>query len=192
MTGWALRNAARDDDLTRLSALLVTGVDVDAREHLNGMNALLIAAWNGGTACLRALLAAGASVHSADEFGRQALHYASHHGCVTCIRALIAAGADVNKRYNNSTPFTLAFDHGHHHVLKILLRAGANIRRTETVPRTIGNRSAWAIVDAIRAAGGWENYVTRRRAALVRVFSGKVPAVISAHIVSFEPPGGDS
>ena len=107
-----------------------------------------------------------------------------------CVRALIAAGADVNRAdQNGRTPFTCALFASQRRILKILLHAGAYVNAPDANRRS---NATWALVDEIEAAGGWENYVTRRRAALVRVFSGKVSKYISAHIVSFEPPGGSS
>ena len=76
-----------------------------------------------------------------------------------------------------------------------LLRAGADVN-TQHADRREANASTWALVDEIRAAGGWQNYVTRRRAALVRAisdaFRGKFPEVIYAEIAPYmEAPGGD-
>ena len=66
---------------------------------------------------------------------------------------------------------------------------------TEGAYRIERNADALALVDEIRAAGGWQNYVTLRRAALVRAISdavrGKFPEVINLEIATFlEPPGG--
>ena len=119
------------------------------------------------------------------------------YGDAACVRALIAAGADVNRASRSSgyPPFSRALHYGHRRVLKILLRAGADVN-TENIRRREKNAAAWALVDEIRAAGGWQNYVTRRRAALVRAisdaFRGKFPDVIYAEIAPYmEAPGGD-
>ena len=115
---------------------------------------------------------------------------------MACVRALIAAGSDVNlANQYNWTPFNRALYKGHRRVLKILLRAGADVH-TGDVTRDEKNASAWALVDEIRAAGGWQKYVTRRRATLVRAisdgFRGKFPEVIYAEIAPYmEAPGGD-
>ena len=115
---------------------------------------------------------------------------------MACVRALIAAGSDVNHANRSGwTPFSCAISNGHRRVLKILLRAGADVH-TRNVTRRERNAAAWALVDEIRAAGGWQNYVTRRRAALVRAisdaFRGKFPEVIYAEIAPYmEAPGGD-
>ena len=127
----ALHNAARNGDLARLRAALATGVDVDAPESGSSFTALHWAANYGHGACLQALLAAGASVHSTYNFGATALHEAAARGRAACVRVLIVAGSDVNHvlvDLTDWTPFARALSSGHPCVLKILLRAGANVR----------------------------------------------------------------
>ena len=115
---------------------------------------------------------------------------------MACVRALIAAGSDVNRASRHGwTPFSRALHYGHSRVLKILLRAGADDVNTQVADRREDNADSWALVDEIRAAGGWQNYVTLRRAALVRAISdavrGKFPDVINLEIATYvEPPGG--
>ena len=130
-------------------------------------------------------------MNSCCDNGWTSLHIASSKGHTACVRALISAGAVVNRTNRfGDTPFSSALSGGHRRVLKILLRAGADVQIGDAARRN-RNISAWALVDEIRAAGGWQNYATRRRAALVRAFSGKVSKYVSAHIVAFEPLGGD-
>ena len=187
-------DAAQSGDLAQVRAVLATGVDVDSLTSY-GETALHYAACQGHTACLKALLAAGASVHLVGKHGSTPLSLASMNRDAACVRAVIAAGADVNyvDRYGDAA-FTLALRRGHRRVLKILLRAGADVH-TGGVTRREKNADAWAVVDEIRAAGGWQNYVTLRRAALVRAISdavrGKFPDVINLEIATYvEPPGG--
>ena len=193
----ALRQAASDGDLPRLRAILATpGLWVNAPCDY-GCTALHWAAkvYCGHTACLKALLAAGASVHSASGFGRTPLHYVSEYGNAACVRALITAGANVNIQdvYTDS-PFSLALDNGHRGILKILLRAGADVDTGE-VPRDDDNASAWALVDAIRADGGWANYVARHPpttfASVVEKATNIEIDAINLEIARFlVPPGG--
>ena len=118
------------------------------------------------------------------------------YGDAACVRALIAAGSDVNRASRSGyTPFHRALYNGHRRVLKILLRAGADVH-TRNVTRRERNAAARGLVNQIRAVGGWQNYVTRRRATLVRAisdgFRGKLPEVIYAEIAPYmEAPGGD-
>ena len=191
----ALHYAARDGDLARLRAVLATGVDVDARDGY-GNTALHCAANNGRLTCLKALLAAGASVYSASHGGRfTPLHYASQHGHAACIRALIAADSDVNRADRDGrTPFSGALRNGHRRILKILLRAGADVR-TQGISRDERNTSTWALVDAIRAAGGWPQYVTLNppttfASVVDKATHGALPDPIPLIVATFLVPAG--
>ena len=206
-----LRNAAEDGDLAGLCAILATGVDVNAQD-VDGWTALHYTAFQGDHAnCLEALLAAGASVHVVHNGGGTPLLtlLIASQGAVACVRALITAGSDVNHYCPSAppgwkrTPFSAALSRGQRRILKILLRAGADVR-TDGVDRNHDHNGPWstrsgrnwALVDEIRAAGGWQNYVTRRRAFIVRAFviatRGKFCKYINAEIASFmELPGGD-
>ena len=183
----ALFEAVCDGDLARLRAVLATGVDVDSE----AINALRLAACSGRPSFLEALLAAGASVTD-----WRPLYYASVGGHVACVRALIVAGADVNGAAASwSTNSTVALACGHSRVLKILLRAGADLRTDFVSRHDADNAEAWKLVDAIRKVGGWPQYVTRRRATLTSVVKkatwNKLPHVMNLEIGAFvEPPGG--
>ena len=191
----ALRQASHVGDLPRLRAILATpGLDVNAPSD-SGCTALHWAANCGHTACLKALLAAGASVHSASGIFRTPLHNASEYGHTASVRALIAAGANVNIQdgYTDS-PFSLALISANLRVLKILLRAGADVDTGE-FQRDEDNASAWDLVDAIRADGGWANYVARHPpttfAGVVKKATNIEIDAINLEIAGFlVPPGG--
>ena len=119
---------------------------------------------------------------------------------MACVRALITAGSDVNRaNHRGHTPFACALSHalhpGNRRVLKILLRAGADLDSREAL-RTDFNTDAWALVDAIRMVGDWPNYVRRRRAIFASVIEKAItrdalPHDINLEIAAFvEPPGG--
>ena len=96
-------------------------------------------------------------------------------------------------------------------LIKIFLRAGAReIATADLPPRydpfnesafapSTPNESAFEVVDAIRAAGGWPEYVNahrRRLASFVSKLSAKnaarpIPLDAASHVVGFWcPPGG--
>ena len=198
----ALHYAARTGDLKRLRKELAAGVDVDT-PYGEGQTALHDAASHGHTACLKALLAAGASVHDV-----QPLDAALVNEHMACVHALIAAGANVT-RANLRPLFTHSSCRSRTRILKILLRAGANVntvrveRRTNAawarVPRIDRydmNRTAWALVDQIRADGGWANYVARHppttfASIVFKATHGELPDPIPLIIATFlVPPGG--
>ena len=195
-----LRRAALAGDLAQLRDVLATGVDLEAPDE-EGWTALHGAAFHGRTACLEALLAAGASVHSVDEDGWTALSFTAGRNPenIACVRALIAAGADVNHDFGQ-TPFSIALFWGHRRILKILLRAGADMRTdvfriNADDDNTHDNTDAWKLVDAIEKVGGWSQYVHRRRATFANVIKkatwNKLPEAINLEIAAFiEPPGG--
>ena len=93
------------------------------------------------------------------------------------------------------TPFSRALCSGERRVLKILLRAGADVH-TEGVSRDDDKEESWKIVDAIRKVGDWPEYVRRRRATVASVIKKTItrkalPDAINLEIAAFiEPPGG--
>ena len=139
-------------------------------------------------------------MHAFDQHNT-ALHYASAEGHAACVRALIAAGSDLESaNHFGNTPFTRALFRGKRHVLKILLRAGArvntnNLSHDDCNPDFQPWDKGWDLVDAVRKAKGWANYVARRRAigagAVSKATKGALPHVINVEILAFvEPPGG--
>ena len=199
----ALHDAAISGDLARLRAVLATGVDVDATRGGCGLTSLHVAALHSRTACLEALLAAGASVHSEGSFGMTPLYVTIWNskscGRASRVRALIAAGSDLESASHfGSTPFTCALSLGKRRVLKILLRAGAHVNTANLRRNGLqypDKFDSWKLVDAVRKAEGWANYVARRRAIGAGVVSkatkGVLPEAINVEILAFvEPPGG--
>ena len=116
-------------------------------------------------------------------------------GREACVRLLIAAGADVNHvNRHGLTPFTLALYTGHRLVLKILLRAGADVViaiRGLPILRNEDNSECWTLVDAIRKVGGWQNYVDSRASLVRKATKNKLPHAVNLMITAFvEPTGG--
>ena len=99
------------------------GADVNPRNE-----ALLEAALQGHTECVKSLLAEGADVNYCDVFISTALSIASERNHVGCARALLAAGADVNKKDCHSH-IALYYAAYHHNcdIIQLLLSAGSDI-----------------------------------------------------------------
>ena len=104
--------------------------------------------------------------------------------------ALIKAGADVNARsYSGQdvTPFSRALFYGFRFIILDLLRAGAAIHTTD-VERIARNTSAWALVDAIKKAGGFDQYAARQLDVHVSILTkcfGERPRDVMTAIVDF-------
>ena len=188
----ALCAAAHECDLETVRALLASGSEPppDAK-NLTGWTPLHSAACGGSRECVETLLAAGASVDEMDHCKATALHFASWKGHVGCVHALVNAGSDVTRAARGWTPFPCALHYGHRSLLKILLRAGAEFS-TGTAPRK-EDSEAWALVDEISAAGGWDEFARRHDALLLGIVAkvAPVPDVLQAEIAAFiSPPGG--
>ena len=105
------------------------------------------------------------------------------------VLALIKAGADVNARDRRDLrPFSRALFYGFRFIILDLLRAGAAVH-TAHLERNEGNASAWALVDAIKKAGGFDQYAARQLdvhvSILTKCFGDKLPLDVKKTIVDF-------
>jgi hypothetical protein len=128
-----LTSAASGDELAKLTMLITSGANVDARGS-KSLTALHWAAWHGGVNAVKELIAAGANVHVEARGrvlgGRTALHFAADNGDTEIIGALVTAGADVNHLDRDGyTPLMNAASHGHAHAVKALIAAGSDVNR---------------------------------------------------------------
>ncbi|MFG2052031.1 ankyrin repeat domain-containing protein [Micromonospora sp. NPDC048935] len=133
-----LMAAVTRGDLEEVRTLLDEGAPADARfPVLNGFNdahtPLLVAARDGHTAIVRALLAAGADVNATEPtFGAVPLHKAVYNGHADITAVLVAApGVDLNYQgaTNGYTPLHDALWHGYADCARVLIQAGAALDR---------------------------------------------------------------
>ena len=83
------------------------------------------------------LLAAGADVNQAGDYGDTPLHCASGKGHTEIVKLLLAAGADVNQANNSGwTPLQDSCQSGHSEVVSMLLAAGADVNKAENHGKT--------------------------------------------------------
>ena len=140
------------------------------------------------TACVRALLLAGASA-SAPVLGSNgshiALHDAAYLGLSTVCRLLLDAGANVDAGVKvlsnmsmNDTPLHYAANREHQKVIALFLSRGAvdgpDVDRLE--------RSSY--LQKIRAAGGFSKYERQHRAMLVASYTPKFSHLLPPELVS--------
>ena len=94
------------------------------------------------------------------------------------------------------SPLWFAIWNGRRDLVKILLRAGARMIAVAELPsRRSANVSAFEVLGAVRAAGGWPEYVAAHRrvlAGLVSKLSTRRPLRLDAasRVVAFLCPDG--
>ena len=90
-----------------MQRLAASNAHLDARDKYD-MNALIVAAYDGHTACVQSLLVARARVDSKTRFGRTALMWAAYRGYDACVQQLVDAQADlevVDAESKNALPY---------------------------------------------------------------------------------------
>ena len=215
--GSPLTDAVLKDRTAAVQYLLDNGARVNVRP-VQEDTPLHWAAFNANSEIMGLLLATGADVHAPAEYGKTPLYVLAMGSNVIrgnlkkCAELLLSHGAridDVNRNSSRArTPLQCAIYFGRRELIKIFLRAGAReIATADLPPRydpfnespfapSTPNESAFEVVDAIRAAGGWPEYVNahrRRLASFVSKLSAKsvVPLDAASHVVGFWcPPGG--
>ena len=219
--GSPLESAVLKDRTAAVQYLLDNGARVNVR-RVEEDTPLHWAAYNANSEIMGLLLAAGADVHAPTEYGKTPLYVLAmgsplrRGNLKKCAELLISHGAridDVN-RNTSRTPLQCAIYFGRRELIKIFLRAGAReIATADLPPRydpfnesafapSTPNESAFEVVDAIRAAGGWwPEYVAKHRRLLAGIVSKlsptksesprPIPLDAASHLVGFWcPPGG--
>ena len=130
----ALHWAAYRGDSTLALLLLQSRANVSATTRIGSYTPLHIASQNASAGVVRALLNAKANAKAVTGEGTTALHLAAMGGDTTIVSALLAAGSDVNAVEPNlgQTPLMLAAERGRAGAVRVLLRKGADARRTGT------------------------------------------------------------
>ena len=200
-----LLEACKAGDVEKLREAIAAGADVEAKWTREGTSQTPLCAVvceldvkrdraeKGRTACVRALLAAGASASAAVVFHRDheepcytALHEAAYDGFATICRLLLDAGAALNARdFDNTLPLQYAAESRHHRTVVLLLSRGATIDGCEG---ELWNISQW-YHSRITRAGGFANYQKQQRAELMALLAPKMshllPPELVSHVITF-------
>jgi hypothetical protein len=108
-----------------LQALINACADVNAVNQ-HGSTPLHWAARNGHTEIAQALIDAGANMNASNREGNTPLHLTAIYGCAATLQALINAHADMRAvNPHNDTPIAIAFENGHHNIVRLLQAHGA-------------------------------------------------------------------
>ena len=162
-----LVDAAANQDLQAVRALLGEGVDVNA-PRADGVTALLWAAHWDHLETVELLLGSGANANAADDHGVTPLMLASENASVDVAQALLAAGADANATQTSGlTALMLAAGTGNRDVVRALLAHGADVNAVTH------NSGVTALMWAVEAPHPDIVHVLLERAADVRVSSKK-------------------
>ena len=203
-----LHDAALAGDVVKLREAIAAGADVEApllerRGHNNRavktkpLCCVVRASRvqqnrreKGRTACVRALLDAGASASAAvvldgdEEPAYTALHDAAYSGFATICRLLLDAGAELNAiDAGDFTPLRYAAIHRHHRLVVLLLSRGATTDGSPLDQISPGYHSR------ISSAGGFANYQKQQRATLMAMLAPKMdhllPPELVSHVITF-------
>ena len=131
----ALHWAAMKGDVELVAILVRAGANLKAATRIDEVTPLLLAAENGHTAVVRALLDAGADANATDASGTTALMLAAGAGAADAIRSLVERGADVNTRDRVLERTALMFAAGKNRpaAIEALAAAGATVGATSKV-----------------------------------------------------------
>ena len=189
-----LHDAAETGEVAALCAALAAGADVESRRTDSVTRTPLASVVDPRstvseerrTACVRALLLAGASPSApittpgGDRW--TPLHEAAFLGLYTVCRLLLDAGADVNERSNSSVNDSAlhcaAVLNRNQKIVALFLSRGAV--DGPTVDRL--GRSSY--LQKVRAAGGFANYQKQHREKLVATLAPKFAHVLPPELVS--------
>ena len=201
-----LHDAADAGDVEKLRQAIAAGADPNAlteRGHLK-MTALCSVvratrvkhnrAVKGRTACVRALLDAGASASAAvvlydndERPSYTAMHDAAYSGLDTICRLLLDAGAALNARDHDDTlPLHYAVVQNHHRLVVLFLSRGAI---AEEGKYDEFHQFSPGYLSRIERAGNFANYQKQQRAKLMAMlapkFSHLLPPELVSHVITF-------
>lgn len=122
-----MMTSAENGDMAEVKKYISEWKDINALNGLGSCTALHLAAEEGHTVVVKALIKAGADTDARDRLQKTALHDAARNGHLEVVETLIKAGSDPSvKSTDGSTPMHYAAMKGHYEVSRALLEAGAD------------------------------------------------------------------
>jgi uncharacterized protein len=132
----AVADAAEKRDKTVVSALLKSGVDVNAAQA-DGTTALHWATYHDDAEMVASLLKAGANVKAVNRHGMSPVAEACMNGNAAVVKLLLEAGADANTTMKGGeSVLMLAARSGNLGAVNALLARGANVKARERLGQT--------------------------------------------------------
>lgn len=119
----ALYVAVQINDVKLVHFLLRHGADVHQCRYPSGVRftPIAMAASNGSTEIIKALIDKGANINYICGMGMTSLHHAVKHGKVNAARLLLEKGADINAKCKNKTPLDFAKESKNQEMIELLL-----------------------------------------------------------------------
>jgi ankyrin repeat protein len=113
---------------TCLSCLAESRANLNARDTVLGMTAVMIAAEDGRHESLLLLAENGANLDMQDDIGKTTVMLASENGRLSCVKTLTKRGASLNAQDSRGwTAIMLAAQHGHISTVSLLADKSANV-----------------------------------------------------------------
>lgn len=167
---YPLHAAAQQDNADRISQLLSTGSNIEARDQ-SGSTALLVAARANSINAAKVLIDAGADVNAKDNIQDSAYLYSGARGHLDILNMTLAHGADLNStnRYGG-TALIPAAERGHVTTVQTLVDAGVAVDHVNNLGWTAlleaiilgdGGKQHQQIVDILLEAGADPNLADR-------------------------------
>ena len=142
-SGDAFYQAIRDNDLTRLQAVLKSGANPNASDPRGGGTPLMYTAAVGSIEAMTMLLDHGADVNAANNVGATALMWGATDA--DKVRLLLARGANakVVSQRGRTALFLAARSDRSAGIVKLLIAAGGDVRAADAAKMTVLHSAAW-------------------------------------------------